>query len=120
MTEEAIEYAKAADTLVIESNYDLPMLLKGRYTEELKRRIRGGNGHLSNDECADAIGRVWHKGLKNIFLCHLSENNNDPLKAYESAADALQGIILEDGSTAKDETFLRALPRGRVSPFYEI
>lgn len=120
MTEEAIEYAQAADTLVIESNYDLPMLLKGRYTEELKRRIRGGNGHLSNDECADAIGRVWHKGLKNIFLCHLSENNNDPLKAYESAADALQGIILEDGSTAKDETFLRTLPRGRVSPFYEI
>lgn len=120
MTEEAIEYAKGADTLVIESNYDLPMLLNGNYPAELKRRIRGGNGHLSNDECADTIGKVWHKGLKNIFLCHLSENNNDPMKAYESAADALRGIILEDGSTAKDVTFLRTLPRGRVSPFFVI
>jgi phosphoribosyl 1,2-cyclic phosphodiesterase len=120
MTEEAIEYAKAADTLVIESNYDLPMLLKGGYPAELKKRIRGGNGHLSNDECADTIRKVWHEGLRNIFLCHLSDNNNTPMAAFESASEALQGISREDGCTAKDVTYLHALPRGRVSPFFEI
>ena len=54
MTEEALAYASEADTVVIESNYDVDMLMGGPYPHELKMRICQGHGHLSNDECAAA------------------------------------------------------------------
>ena len=111
MTDEAINYAREADTLVIESNYDTDMLLSGPYTFDLKMRICKGNGHLSNDECADAIKDIWHEGLRNIFLCHLSENNNTPELAYRSAKAALESLGVEEGSVN-----LRTLPRRTPSP----
>ena len=55
MTDEAVEFARQADTVVVESNYDMDMLMSGPYTYELKMRIVQGCGHLSNDECASAI-----------------------------------------------------------------
>ena len=90
--------------MVFESNYDVDMLIGGPYTHELKMRISGGNGHLSNDECAAAVRRFWHPGLKNLFLCHLSENNNTPRLAYDAVRAALDAV--SDGTTA-----LRPLPR---------
>ncbi len=106
MTDEAVSYASQADTVVVESNYDMDMLMGGPYTHELKMRICKGHGHLSNDECADAIRKFWHKGLKNIFLCHLSEHNNTPELAFGSAKDALDRLGVAPGTVN-----LRALPR---------
>ena len=113
MTDEAVEYARKADTLVIESNYDLQMLLAGSYPYELKMRIIQGCGHMSNDECADALKRIWHKGLKNIFLCHLSENNNTPEQAIATAKAALEEIGVAAGQASGDVPVvsLRHLPR---------
>lgn len=113
MTEEAIAYAKEADTLVIESNYDLQMLLKGPYSYELKMRIIKGHGHMSNDECADALRQVWHPGLKHVFLCHLSQNNNTPQRAIDCARAALQ-----DAGADLSFTSLRYLPRYVSSPLF--
>ncbi|MCQ2133362.1 MAG: MBL fold metallo-hydrolase [Bacteroidales bacterium] len=111
MTEEAISFAQQADTVVVESNYDMDMLISGPYTHDLKMRICQGNGHLSNDECAQAIRRFWHPGLKNLFLCHLSENNNTPELAYRSAEKALAELGVEKGTVN-----LRTLPRRSPSP----
>ncbi len=111
MTDEAVSYALQADTVVVESNYDMDMLISGPYTHELKMRICQGNGHLSNDECAEAIKRFWHPGLRNIFLCHLSENNNTPELAYRSAEKALEELGVEKGAVN-----LRTLPRRAPSP----
>ncbi|MBO4610958.1 MAG: MBL fold metallo-hydrolase [Bacteroidales bacterium] len=90
MTDEALELCRQADTVVLESNYDLHMLEVGPYPKELQDRIRSGSGHLSNDDCAEAIKKIAHKGLRNLFLCHLSENNNTPELAYESARAAIK------------------------------
>lgn len=95
MTEEALSFARQAETVVIESNYDDYMLLHGPYTQELKMRISQGHGHLSNAECAEAIKAFWHPGLERIFLCHLSENNNTHEKATLSAAAALKSLGVE-------------------------
>lgn len=111
MTDEAVAFALQADTVVVESNYDMDMLIAGPYTHELKMRICQGNGHLSNDECAQAIKRFWHPGLKNLFLCHLSENNNTPELAYRSAERALAELGVEKGTVN-----LRTLPRRTASP----
>lgn len=132
VTDEAIEYARKADAVVIESNYDSGMLIGGPYPHDLKMRICQGNGHLSNDECASAIRRFWHPGLKDIFLCHLSENNNTPSLAFGSAAEALHSIPaasspLSSGRqagdrgnslTAKDVTNLQTLPRTHASQMF--
>jgi len=111
MTGEALRYASQADTVIVESNYDMDMLMGGPYTYDLKMRICKGNGHLCNDECADAIRKFWHPGLKNIFLCHLSENNNTPQRAFDTCSKALG----EAGATVA-ETTLRCLPRRHPSP----
>lgn len=114
-TEEALELASQADTVVVESNYDLDMLLGGDYPEELKQRIRHGMGHLSNEDCAQAITRFMHPGLKNIFLCHLSGNNNTPELAYKSASETLRTIGVGPGEVA-----LRVLHRGIASPLLNL
>ena len=115
VTEEAVRYASQADTLVIESNYDMNMLQNGPYTPELKRRIVQGCGHLSNDECAAALKQIVHPGLRNIFLCHLSENNNTPELAYAASSRALQEAGVEKGTV-----HLRCLPRTYPSPLFNL
>lgn len=115
MTGEALSFARGADTVVVESNYDTGMLMGGPYTYELKMRICQGCGHLSNDECADAIRSFWHPGLRNIFLCHLSENNNTPQLAYDSALNALRDLGVPPGALR-----LEALKRREASPLYEL
>lgn len=120
VTPEALEYASKADAVVFESNYDPDMLFGGSYPHDLKMRICKGYGHLSNDDCADAVKHFWHKGLKHLFLCHLSENNNTPALAFEATSQALRSIDLGKGLTAKDVTDLRTLPRMTPSGIFDI
>lgn len=115
MTDEAVDFARGASTVVLESNYDIDMLMAGPYTYELKMRIVQGCGHLSNDECADAIRRFWHPGLRNVFLCHLSENNNTHDLAYRCSAAAL-----DSAGAAKGEVALRCLPRQYPSQMFTL
>ncbi|MGN0201430.1 MAG: MBL fold metallo-hydrolase [Candidatus Cryptobacteroides sp.] len=120
VTEEAAGYAARADAVVIESNYDREMLFNGPYPQDLKMRISRGNGHLGNHECAEAVGEIWHPGLRHIFLCHLSENNNTPALAFAASAEALKRIPLEQGLTAKEVTDLQTLPRTSMSAVFTL
>ena len=115
MTDEALAFSKQAHTVVIESNYDMDMLMGGPYTYELKMRIVQGCGHLSNDECADAVRRFYHPQLRNIFLCHLSENNNTREMAYRSTRQALSDAGAAEGSVA-----LNCLPRQLPSQMFRL
>lgn len=77
------EQVRRAENIVIEANYDKEMLENGSYPYILKQRISGPFGHLSNEEMAAFIAEMYHPGLKNIMLCHLSENNNTPENAMQ-------------------------------------
>ena len=110
MTLEALAYAKEASTVIVEANYDVAMLASGPYPPELQARIRGGHGHLSNDECAAAVKEFAHEGLKNLFLCHLSAHNNTPEKALEAVGQALED----------PDVRLLALPRTEPSAMFEL
>lgn len=114
VTDEAMELASQADTVVIESNYDYDMLINGPYPPELKQRILK-EGHLSNDACAQAIRKFYHPDLKNLFLCHLSGNNNTPELAYKSAAEALRELGVAQGTIN-----LRILQREVPSPLIHL
>ena len=64
------------DSLVLESNHDYDMLENGRYPFHLKERIKSKFGHLSNFDTGIAVMENASPRLKNVFLAHLSENNN--------------------------------------------
>ncbi|MBR1578648.1 MAG: MBL fold metallo-hydrolase [Bacteroidales bacterium] len=115
MVPQALAFARQADTVVIESNYDLEMLRHGPYPKVLQDRICGGHGHLSNAECAEAIRDFLHPGLRNIFLCHLSEHNNTPELAYQTSSGILQEYIRQSDIRPPR---LCPLPRMTASPLF--
>ncbi len=117
VTQEMLRYAAIAKHLVIESNYDLDMLMSGPYSPELKRRIISGHGHLSNEQTSYIIERICaseKSPAKNIFLCHISDNNNTPELAYKASQEALRRIGKESSVN------LAALPRKTNSPIFEL
>jgi phosphoribosyl 1,2-cyclic phosphodiesterase len=63
--------------LMMESNHDLPLLLRGSYPESLKRRIAGNLGHLSNAQAVGFLDNVAHPELQ-VVIGHVSEQNNHP------------------------------------------
>ena len=74
---------RSLDAVIIESNYDDDMLEHGRYPQQLKKRIRGKGGHLSNDDAALLLKETVEQTsddfrLQWACLCHLSEDNNTP------------------------------------------
>lgn len=117
-------YMSQATYLVIESNYDLRMLLTGPYPEYLKVRIRNGSGHLDNTITAGFLGEIAGHGLQYIFLCHLSQENNIPTLAVKTSREALEarGFRVGDCSERLDQRNadlqLMALPRKEASRLF--
>lgn len=124
ITERADYYIRQANHLMIESNYDDRMLQAGRYPEYLKARIRSAIGHLDNEVTAAYLAEIWTAGLTDIYLCHLSEDNNRPEIAIEAVRRALtaRGITVGDASGSsealKAQVQLAVLPRYDSSPLY--
>ena len=122
MTDEAIACAREAEFVVMESNYDVDMLMGGPYPYDLKMRICQGYGHLSNDEAAAALERYVHPGLKYVFLCHLSQHNNTPQLAREASEAVLDAFLAGGacGDGAFPDPILRVLPRQTPSPLFRL
>lgn len=120
----ARHYISKANYLVIESNYDLRMLLMGRYPEYLKARIQTDRGHMDNEMTARFLAEVINPGLKYIFLCHLSHDNNTPQIARKATFDALSrkgikvGTARETESDRSADVQLMTLPRTEPSPWF--
>ena len=91
ISDEIQEMLAGVGTLVLECNHDVQMLKDGPYPVLLKQRILSDAGHLSNDACAAAAADFAKAGTKNIFLAHLSKENNTPQKAYEAVSRAVSG-----------------------------
>lgn len=107
------EEIRKAENIVIESNYDSEMLEKGHYPFILKQRIAGPFGHLSNEESSRFITEVYHPEIKNIMLCHLSENNNTPERAMQCLFEQFRKKHLQlDANTS-----IFPLPRHRCTGF---
>lgn len=77
---------KDVDVAVIEANHDIRMLECGNYPYNLKRRILGDKGHLSNENAGRLIAKILHDDVKHLFLGHLSKDNNHPDIAYHAVS----------------------------------
>ena len=84
------ENLKNSDVIVLESNYDYNMLMTGPYHWELKNRVKGRKGHLSNAEASKLIAQVLNEKLKKVYLMHISKDNNTPELAYNSLYEILE------------------------------
>ncbi|QVK12774.1 MBL fold metallo-hydrolase [Weissella ceti] len=90
-----------ADALLFEANHDYEMLRMGGYAWSLKQRILSDKGHLSNEDGAIALSQVIGRQTKNVFLGHLSQENNQQELAYLTVKD-----ILESRDFAVNHDFL--------------
>lgn len=124
ITDRAFHYMTQADYLMIEANYDEEMLTVGHYPEYLKNRIRANNGHLDNKVTAAFVADNYSARLKNIFLCHLSHDNNLPEIAVNEVRKALEakGVTVGDGkgsiSDREKDVQVVALPRFESSALF--
>ena len=80
---------RGCQALILEFNHDLEMLEKGSYPLDLKKRIRGPEGHLSNNQAGELLGTLCHADLKKVVLAHLSRENNVPQRAIQIAEEVL-------------------------------
>ncbi len=104
---------KACNALILEFNYDPTMLSEGPYPLDLKRRIHGTEGHLSNQQAGELLEAVSHEDLRWLVLAHLSETNNHADKALEAAKGALDRCGLK-------RTRVLVGQQNVASPFIEI
>lgn len=111
ITDHVREMLNGCDLVMLESNYDQRMLGASDYPYYLKQRIASDLGHLSNEECAGELKRLVHNGSTRFVLGHLSEHNNLPELAYQTALST----FLVDGMRENIDFSLQVAPRSGPS-----
>lgn len=84
-----------ADAYIFEANHDVEMLRMGRYPWNVKRRILGDSGHVSNEDSGLALADIISNRTKRIYLAHLSLDNN----MKDLARMSVDSILKERGIT---------------------
>lgn len=94
--ENLIAHFQQCHAAFLEANYDDEMLERGRYPYHLKRRIRGGMGHLSNTQALALFEGYRPDFMSHLFLSHLSKDNNCPdlaLDLFKNRAGQTEIIV---------------------------
>lgn len=104
-----VDKFSGVESLVLEANHDVNMLMVGRYPYPLKQRILGDFGHLSNELSGRLLCRLLHDDINMILLGHLSAENNLAELAYETVR---LEILLNDEVAYKPDDFqIQIAPR---------
>ena len=83
---------KDAHYIVLESNHDPEMLMNSRRPHGIKHRILSDSGHLSNQACAEVLGKIVSLKTKEVVLAHLSDEANSLVLAYQTSFDLLSSL----------------------------
>ncbi|MBD2860688.1 MBL fold metallo-hydrolase [Paenibacillus oceani] len=108
-----------SDAIILESNHDIEMLRMGKYPWNIKRRILGDTGHLSNEAAGEALCDILTGKTETVYLAHLSRDHN----LMDLAKLTVNNILEERGIQAderkvelKDTYFDRATKWDRLGP----
>ena len=106
-----------SDLILLESNHDPDMLRANpHYSAQLKARILGDHGHLSNESCAEALLRLIAAGTGTVLLGHLSGENNTPELARRVSTERLE----QEGIRAGKDVQLSVALRDQIGEVYTI
>lgn len=104
-TKEVLSKIMGSTLVYLEANHDEEMLKNNpHYPLQLKHRILGRNGHLSNISAGQVIKELVEGGTKQIMLSHLSTENNTPSLAYNTICSYLKQFGIEEGKNIKIAT----------------
>lgn len=103
ITEDMENEILGAETVLLESNYDVSMLKCGPYPYELVLRISGERGHLSNEMSSSFSGKLLESGCQRFILGHLSKQNNLPQIAFLETKNTLEKL----GATENSDFILK-------------
>lgn len=109
MTNGVLKNLEDSIFIMLESNYDPEVLKYSKYPYQLKTRIAGPDGHLSNELAGKTISYLLNSGLKQAVLGHLSKQSNFPELAYKT-------VIEEIMCTKYDENSLKLSVASRDIP----
>jgi phosphoribosyl 1,2-cyclic phosphodiesterase len=112
VTDEMKTFIRRARHLVIEANHDEEMVQFGPYPRFLKDRILSDTGHLSNHNSGVTIAENMTEELRNVWLCHLSEENNHPELARKTVETVLRSYGIIAGADIHLEVLKRNSPTG--------
>ena len=90
-----------ADAYLIESNHEIEMLRYGQYPWSLKQRILSDKGHLSNEDGAFAMLDMIGESTRDVYLGHLSRDNNTKQLAMSAMEDILSQNDIDIQNTIK-------------------
>lgn len=107
---------EGADAYIFESNHDVEMLRIGPHPWNVKKRILGDKGHLSNETAGDALTEVLGGDSKDVYLAHLSPDNNMP----EIAEITVRGILQQNGIQVGTDVVLHDTYRDKPTPLKSI
>lgn len=105
-----------ADAYIFESNHDVSMLRMGRYPWNVKRRILGDSGHVSNEDCALALTDILTDRTQRVYLAHLSLDNN----MKDLARMSVRNILEERGFHIGADLELHDTDPQQATPIFEI
>lgn len=80
-------------TIIIESNHDVEMLLASSRTWPLKKRIMSNLGHLSNETCRDILSQIVSEYTQYVILAHISSECNCYDLAYDVTLPVLNSNV---------------------------
>jgi phosphoribosyl 1,2-cyclic phosphodiesterase len=83
----------SCDILYVEANHQPSMVHASSRPLVYKERVLGPTGHLSNEACGELLQKVYHEGLKSVYLAHLSSECNTPKVALDVVGGMLQQRI---------------------------
>lgn len=112
ITDTICDNIRRSNYLVIESNHDIQMLQNGPYPTYLKQRVSCDTGHLDNLTCAQALCQCYTPGLKHVWLCHLSEENNHPELVRKTMEEEFQHNGIRIGEDIQIDILKRKQPMG--------
>jgi phosphoribosyl 1,2-cyclic phosphodiesterase len=84
LSEQNLALMKNKTYYILESNHNVKMLLQTNRSHDLKIRILGDTGHLSNEDSAMFFSEMVGPQTKAVYLAHISEEANTPEVALET------------------------------------
>lgn len=116
LTESVSNSLKGCSVLVFESNHDENLLRNGPYPYPLRQRIAGPCGHLSNTQSGEGLRALIPTGVRQVFLAHLSKENNTP----DLCLHTVRNLLSRDGIEVGRDVKIQVAPRSEPSEVFEL